>query len=919
MGQCDIDRPVTIYPESEIDFTIDVGGLDFTDLATDQSVCAVFIEMEHGRLENIRVRLVSPAGQEVTLIGPGITGGGLTPAVNWNVSFVPCGFVPSPDAGFDPIWRNDQPWSAFVSYTGSYHPNSGCLEDFNMGSAEGPWQVVIDNLGTTEGVLIYFRIQFCDGTSVDCEVCSLNAGTWLNDDLIFCAGDPALDIGAETFLFDPDYDTNTQTLTYHLIQSDQVIASSDDLADLSGFLDSGNYEICGLVYNDALRPMVDNATEIQDLLTLDDDPSFCLDLMEDCLQISLLPSAQQSQIDTFYCVGDTLRFLGEEWSEAIDTILFIGNNVNPCAEEWVVSVESRSAQAILEGPAQPLVCGEIGILDGSDSESVGSGSITYEWATTDGNFVTDFGPIAQVDAAGEYELIYSSGDCVDTARLTIETVDTFGLEFVVEEALCTDQDSFMIEIQDTFGLSALPYTIELIEGPTDAMWTIEDDRITVDSEGTYFITTSIGNCKRTDRVVVVNRVMPLFLLLEAPDTLTCEVDSVRLILYAAAPSGIDTILGIGQDTFDANVVDLFVSEPGLYTVILRDDLGCELVDSIEIIADDERPSVSIDDLTIDCDEVSVDGEAILSNNVDSVAWSGPNAFFSDDLLPSLNDTGRYTLTVFDENLCSAETQFDVSQAEIMTFELNLMMEACGDAQLLVDGMLSELDRIELNGEIVPISDMIALDSGQNEIVLFDGNDCSQDTTIVITTQGISINLGPDITLIEGEDQQIMAIPSADATDWIINWSQPEILSCSDCLDPIAQPVEDAELIIIVSDANGCTATDTLNLLVIRDNEVIDTTNIYFPTVFQPTLPRPNGIYTVGIGPGDIEQMSFYVYDRWGNLIHRSVIIEPSSEVEIWDGRIGSEDAMPGVYLYMAELLHTNDRTSIQSGQFSLIR
>ena len=186
MSQCFIAEPIEISPEQTTNIVLTVEGLTAADLATDQAICAINIEWEHGLQENLRFELVSPSGQRITLAGPGSQGGGVSPGVNWNVTFVPCSQPTAPDAGISPVWDNAQTWEFLTSYTGSYHPHDGCLDEFMTGSANGDWRLEITTLGVTTGVLIFFEIQFCNDNGVACSFCSVDAGQWQQDDLIFC-------------------------------------------------------------------------------------------------------------------------------------------------------------------------------------------------------------------------------------------------------------------------------------------------------------------------------------------------------------------------------------------------------------------------------------------------------------------------------------------------------------------------------------------------------------------------------------------------------------------------------------------------------------------------------------------------------------------------------------------------------------
>jgi len=76
------------------------------------------------------------------------------------------------------------------------------------------------------------------------------------------------------------------------------------------------------------------------------------------------------------------------------------------------------------------------------------------------------------------------------------------------------------------------------------------------------------------------------------------------------------------------------------------------------------------------------------------------------------------------------------------------------------------------------------------------------------------------------------------------------------------------------------------------NVIVNQTDIYIPNVFSPKIA---GNDTFGpFIPCDLEIYEFYIYDRWGNLVFKSL-----EKDDFWDGSYnGSSDLMQGVYTYM---------------------
>ncbi len=103
---------------------ISISGAVNNDLSSPgQGLCGVRIRFDHKYIGDLSIRLISPAGQSVSLIGP-VGDAGFTFLSKWQVSFVPCNQQAVPDPGFSKMWNNLQPWGIFGQfYNGTYYPN----------------------------------------------------------------------------------------------------------------------------------------------------------------------------------------------------------------------------------------------------------------------------------------------------------------------------------------------------------------------------------------------------------------------------------------------------------------------------------------------------------------------------------------------------------------------------------------------------------------------------------------------------------------------------------------------------------------------------------------------------------------------------------------------------------------------------
>jgi gliding motility-associated-like protein len=102
-----------------------------------------------------------------------------------------------------------------------------------------------------------------------------------------------------------------------------------------------------------------------------------------------------------------------------------------------------------------------------------------------------------------------------------------------------------------------------------------------------------------------------------------------------------------------------------------------------------------------------------------------------------------------------------------------------------------------------------------------------------------------------------------------------------------QPGDTTTYYVTVTDANGCTNTDSVTVNVIGDYEV------YLPTAFSPNGDGINDTYApIIIGISALRQLIDYsIYNRWGEQVFFS-----KDRFNGWDGRIGGTDQEIGTYI-----------------------
>ncbi len=210
---------------------------------------------------------------------------------------------------------------------------------------------------------------------------------------------------------------------------------------------------------------------------------------------------------------------------------------------------------------------------------------------------------------------------------------------------------------------------------------------------------------------------------------------------------------------------------------------------------------------------------------------------------------------------------------------------------------------------------IRLESGEYEFYIQDSEGC-------IITQAFTINQLPELTVDLGEDIEL-SFGESDTLNPTINQSgtfeyqwttqSPEsALSCTDCPMPIATPLFDTDYTLLITDANGCTATDDIRV------NVRKTQQVFIPNAFTPNGDGANDIFMVHSDSGAVSA-HVRIFDRWGEWIFENPNATLNNPEDGWDGKHNGNDSPAGIYVYFIEVEFIGGEILPYRGQFTLIR
>lgn len=167
-------------------------------------------------------------------------------------------------------------------------------------------------------------------------------------------------------------------------------------------------------------------------------------------------------------------------------------------------------------------------------------------------------------------------------------------------------------------------------------------------------------------------------------------------------------------------------------------------------------------------------------------------------------------------------------------------------------------------------------------------DITRDNAIAeITATNTIIDLGETITL-----------TANDAIKY--EWSPAIYLDATDTRSVISKPVDNVTYTLTTTNANGCTAQATVNVIVRSDIKV--------PNTFTPNADGINDFWVVK--NLDVLENLTQVFNRYGTLVFSARDYKNN-----WNGTKGGKPLPAGVYYYIIKL----DNNNIKKGSLTIVR
>ncbi|MBK8566442.1 MAG: gliding motility-associated C-terminal domain-containing protein [Saprospiraceae bacterium] len=366
----------------------------------------------------------------------------------------------------------------------------------------------------------------------------------------------------------------------------------------------------------------------------------------------------------------------------------------------------------------------------------------------------------------------------------------------------------------------------------------------------------------------------------------------------------------------SNINDL---SGGVYTVTATNVAGCTSSASVTIDSPAEAVNVIITEQRGIACGGDTTGELLATASGDgnsfNYAWGNGSLGPGNNSLPA----GTYSVTVSNENGCTASASATLTEPTEMQAVSSTNEITCLDP--FNAGIVTVLQvtggnppyEYSANGISFSVSnELVGYPAGDVSYFVRDAGGCVKEFQDDISgPEVLLIDLGSDKSINLGDSTRLQASSSQQGLTYA--WSPADGLSCADCPAPLASPTSTQTYALVVSTAEGCTATDEIIVEVSRRRAV------YIPNAFSPNGDGINDEFMPYTGNSVSIVRSFRVYDRFGNEVFASFDLPQNLTGTGWNGEFRGKRMQPAVFVWVAEIEFLDGSSRVYKGDVALVK
>jgi gliding motility-associated-like protein len=213
--------------------------------------------------------------------------------------------------------------------------------------------------------------------------------------------------------------------------------------------------------------------------------------------------------------------------------------------------------------------------------------------------------------------------------------------------------------------------------------------------------------------------------------------------------------------------------------------------------------------------------------------------------------------------------------------------------------------------------IVGLKSGYYNVTVKDLRGCltSDNDVYIEEPEAIKIDLGDDITIKYGDTTKLFLesyFTRNQSFKYLWKTDYSNFISCTACQSPMVFPTNTASYSLVVTNNDGCTATD----------EIIVKVN-YAPVIEVPTGFTPNGDGVNDLllihGDSNIKIKYFNIYSREGSLVYSMEDFYINDTKMGWDGTQRGQKLPAETFIWGMEVEYPNGQTETLKGNTTLLR
>jgi gliding motility-associated-like protein len=666
-----------------------------------------------------------------------------------------------------------------------------------------------------------------------------------------------------------------------------------------------NYDVNGCSVTDSVRIRVDSLPN-SILARVEDKPIYCPGDTIYLISPTYEPASFPDIIHEWQLFG-TMLTPEENWNMVIiasETHIYerITNN-HACVDTSTIEVPVAIPPTITVTGTPNGVCpGEEVQLNATVEPNQ-----TLEWMEDPSLSCTMCtNPTANPLGTTTYTVSAPEAECPASGSITIQVIPPPALNLVPNQVLCEGESIQLNDVNQpgvTYTWTSQPAGFSSNE-PTPT--------VTPTGTITYHVLADNGSCT-SESEVTIEVASATFSVSE--DQTICNGEAAQLSTNITGTQG---IVLWDPGALNGENVSVSPSETTTYTATYLFGDDCVLTDMVTVSV------LTAPELTLAGDtSICLGGSVLLNNNSETgvtYSWtSEPAGFTASTAMPTVAPDATTTYTVVADNgICQTTGSVTVT-VDIATLDAGLDQILCLGESITLEPTITGTPGTltwqpgNTTGNTLFV-DVDTTTTYQLTLVYGDALCVTTDeiTVEVIPSVEISdISIIPDTTtLCEGEELSLAV--TVNPVNVGLIWTEngeiiPNQTSDSIVIVPTVAPGESATFTVTATTLEGCSATATpVSFEIVR---------CYFiPNAFTPDGDGVNDTFGLGLQGGNIEIISFEVYNRWGQRVFEST---PGNQR--WDGKQDGKAAASDVYVYVMKLRFSDGREEVFKGDVTLIR